>query len=54
MKTIYLNSRKKLIHLYNPREEGLGAYDVNYINAFKKFKRKKINNNKIEIERFAA
>ena len=29
-------SRSKFIHLYNPKEEGLGSYDVNYINAYKK------------------
>tara|TARA_Y100001968_G_scaffold101889_1_gene91846 strand:+ start:570 stop:758 length:189 start_codon:yes stop_codon:yes gene_type:complete len=26
------------LHLYNPKEEGLGTYDINYINAFKKNK----------------
>ena len=31
-------SRNGSIHLYNPKEEGLGAYDVNYINAYKKNK----------------
>ena len=30
-----LNSRNGFIHLYNPKEEGLGAYDVHYINAYK-------------------
>ena len=32
------NSRKGFIHLYNPKKEGLGSYDVNYINAYKKDK----------------
>tara|TARA_B100000945_G_C19979122_1_gene411253 strand:- start:257 stop:418 length:162 start_codon:yes stop_codon:yes gene_type:complete len=32
------NSRNGLIHLYNPKKEGLGAYDVHYINAYKKDK----------------
>ena len=32
------NSRNGFIHLYNPKEEGLGAYDVHYINAYKKNK----------------
>ena len=32
----YSNSRNGFIHLYNPKEEGLGLYDVNYINAHKK------------------
>ena len=30
------NSRNGLIHLYNPKKEGLGHYDVNYINARRK------------------
>ena len=30
------NSRNGLIHLYNPKKEGRGSYDVNYINAYKK------------------
>ena len=49
-----LKSRKGLIHLYNPKEEGLGSYDYHYINAYKKEKRLKDilnNNNK---ERYAA
>ena len=28
--------RKSLLHLYNPKEEGLGSYDVHYMNAYKK------------------
>ncbi len=31
-------SRNGLIHLYNPKKEGLGSYDVHYINAYKKEK----------------
>ena len=31
-------SRNRLFHLYNPKEEGLGSYDVHYINAYKKEK----------------
>tara|TARA_Y100001968_G_scaffold324818_1_gene364930 strand:- start:685 stop:852 length:168 start_codon:yes stop_codon:yes gene_type:complete len=31
-----LNIRNGFYHLYNPKEEGLGAYDVHYINAYKK------------------
>ena len=40
-------SRKGLLHLYNPKKEGLGSYDVHYINAYKKDKRlkKELNNN---------
>tara|TARA_B100000214_G_C23588588_1_gene455173 strand:- start:183 stop:344 length:162 start_codon:yes stop_codon:yes gene_type:complete len=45
-----LNSRNGSIHLYNPKKEGLGSYDVHYINAYKKEKnlerKKKENNNK--------
>ena len=34
------NSKKwtASIHLYNPQKEGLGSYDVNYINAYRKDK----------------
>ena len=30
--------RRGFIHLYNPKTEGLGAYDINYINANKQNK----------------
>ena len=30
------NHQKVSLNLYNPKKEGLGCYDVNYINAFKK------------------
>ena len=30
------NARNGFIHLYNPKKEGLGCYDLNYINAYKK------------------
>tara|TARA_Y100001968_G_C19125054_1_gene603838 strand:- start:53 stop:214 length:162 start_codon:yes stop_codon:yes gene_type:complete len=36
-------SRNGFIHLYNPKKEGLGPYDVNYINAYKKIIRNKSN-----------
>ena len=35
------NSRNGLIHLYNPKNEGLGRYDFHYINAYKKIHRDK-------------
>ena len=47
------NSRNGSIHLYNPKKEGLGSYDVHYINASKKIektKKLKQSNN----ERYAA
>ncbi len=47
------NSRNGFIHLYNPKKEGLGSYDVHYINAHKKDKtmpKQKTNND----ERYAA
>ena len=48
------NYRNGFIHLYNPKEEGLGSYDVNYINAYRKNKiLKNISNNKNK-ERQAA
>tara|TARA_Y100001968_G_scaffold331935_1_gene388356 strand:+ start:1225 stop:1380 length:156 start_codon:yes stop_codon:yes gene_type:complete len=31
-----IHSRNGYIHLYNPKKEGLGTYDVHYINAYKK------------------
>ena len=45
-------SRNGFIHLYNPQEEGLGGYDVHYINAYKK--NKLIEKTNEEIERAAA
>ena len=30
--------RTTSIHLYNPKVEGLGTYDIHYINAYKKQK----------------
>tara|TARA_B100000965_G_C19012934_1_gene507486 strand:- start:15 stop:176 length:162 start_codon:yes stop_codon:yes gene_type:complete len=49
-----LNSRNGSIHLYNPKKEGLGHYDVHYINAHKN-KNKPKSHNQIEYnERFVA
>ena len=47
-------SRNGFIHLYNPKEEGLGSYDLHYINAYKKDKKLKNNLNKRDKERYAA
>ena len=47
-------TRNGFIHLYNPKNEGLGAYDVHYINAYKKDKRLKHNLNKKYKEWYAA
>ena len=33
------NSRKGFTRMYNPKQEGIGAYDMHYINAYKKRKR---------------
>ena len=49
-----INSRNGFIHLYNPKKEGLGSYDVHYINAYKKNKSLKNNLNKNDKERYAA
>ena len=38
----YSGSRNGYIHLYNPKLEGLGPYDWNYINAYKKNITKKV------------
>tara|TARA_Y100001968_G_C19149896_1_gene615663 strand:+ start:397 stop:564 length:168 start_codon:yes stop_codon:yes gene_type:complete len=34
--------RKSLTHLYNPKLEGVGLYDINYINAYLKSKKSKV------------
>ncbi|WP_269615895.1 hypothetical protein [Prochlorococcus marinus] len=47
-------SRNGFIHLYNPKKEGLGPYDLHYINAYKKDKSLKSNSNKRDKERYAA
>ena len=41
-----IKSRNPSIHLYNPQEEGVGLYDVHYMNAYKK---QKENRSKQEI-----
>ena len=47
-----LKTRNGYLHLYNPKVEGLGCYDVHYINAnkknYSKRTKKKIN------QRYAA
>ncbi len=47
-------SRNGFIHLYNPKKEGLGYYDLHYINAFKKVKSLKHKLNTKGEERYAA
>ena len=47
-------SRNRLFHLYNPKKEGLGSYDVHYINAYKKDKRLKKQTSKNNKGRNAA
>ncbi len=51
-KTSY--SKNRYIHLYNPKKEGLGSYDVHYINAYKKDKNIRKSVNKKDQERHAA
>ena len=48
------SSRTGYIHLYNPKEEGVGYYDFHYVNAYKKNKRIKLNQTIFENERYAA
>ena len=50
----YANSRHRILHLYNPKEEGLGSYDVHYINAYKKYKIQKSKSKKNNLERYVA
>tara|TARA_Y100001968_G_C19035772_1_gene562021 strand:+ start:239 stop:394 length:156 start_codon:yes stop_codon:yes gene_type:complete len=45
-------ARNDFINLYNPKTEGLGSYDVHYINAYKKLNN--LQQNKQLIEREAA
>ena len=47
-------SRYRLFHLYNPKKEGLGSYDVHYINAYKKDKKSKNEVNENDKGRYAA
>ena len=47
-------SRNRLSHLYNPKKEGLGSYDVHYINAYKKEKKLKNKLIKNDKRRYAA
>ena len=47
-------SRNGLIHLYNPKKEGIGSYDINYINAYKKNRRLENEIIKNDEERYAA
>ena len=49
-----LKSRNGFIHLYNPKKEGLGSYDVNYINAYKKDKCRKNKLQKQLTNRYVA
>ena len=48
-----LNTRNGSIHLYNPKKEGLGSYDVHYINACRNKETIKQVNKRIN-ERYAA
>ncbi len=34
----YSNKKNRFFNLYNPKQEGIGSYDINYINAYKKDK----------------
>ena len=49
-----LNSRNGYIHLYNPKTEGLGGYDVHYINAKEKYESIKRSIKQKNNERLAA
>ena len=46
--------RSGFIHLYNPKKEGVGSYDLHYINAYKKNRRLKNELTKNHEERYAA
>ena len=46
--------RNKPTHLYNPKEEGRGSYDVHYINAYRKILRIETQQELIKERRDAA
>tara|TARA_B100000902_G_C26928494_1_gene725178 strand:+ start:143 stop:304 length:162 start_codon:yes stop_codon:yes gene_type:complete len=41
-------------HLYNPKAEGLGTYDIHYINAYRKSENSKSFKEAKTIKRYAA
>ena len=47
-------SRNGSIHLYNPKKEGLGSYDMHYTNGYKKDKNLKNILSKKDKGRYAA
>ena len=47
-------SKNGFKHLYDPKEEGLGSYDVHYINANKNKYKLRSKKNKNSIDRCAA
>ena len=49
-----LKKKNGFIHLYNPKKEGLGSYDIHYINAYKKNIRYRYNKNLKTNERKVA
>ncbi len=46
--------RNGFIHLYNPKKEGLGSYDIHYMNAYKKNREITAKPQNISNERYAA
>ena len=46
--------RTTSIHLYNPKVEGLGTYDIHYINASKKQKGEKASTKATKDMRYVA
>ena len=54
MKKNQLSRRNGSIHLYDPKKEGLGTYDIHYMNAYKKNKNLKVLKNPNTIKRYAA
>ena len=47
-------NRIKTIHLYNPKQEGLGTYDIHYINAYRKNEILEGSNKETAITRYVA
>ena len=49
-----MNKISSPIHLYNPKAEGLGTYDIHYINAYRKMKKLELQKKEATLKRYVA
>ena len=49
-----ISGQRPYLHLYDPKKEGLGSYDVNYINAYEKKYKLQTKETKTNERRYAA